>query len=95
MRIIDVNEVKKRRVKDTKYEEPSVTYNSNIKAPGYFKLFECSKTFFNNMDATYKCAWMANEKKKYWAKMYDTITNYNDQNHIPLSNKKLEKRSIK
>ena len=32
---------------------------------------------------------MENPKDKYWTKMYDTITNYNDQNHTPLSNEKI------
>ena len=42
------------KVKDTKDEEPPVRDNSNIeviKAPGYFKPFECGKTFFKNLDA--------------------------------------------
>ena len=46
----------KTKVKDTKYEEPLVTDNSKIeviKALGYFKLFECGKKFFNNLDAAY------------------------------------------
>ena len=37
-------------VKDTKDEEPAVTYIEAIKAPGYLKLFECGKELFNNLD---------------------------------------------
>ena len=32
---------------------------------------------------------MANVKDKYWTEMYNTITNYNDRNHTPLSNVKI------
>ena len=42
-----------------KNEEPSVTDNSVINVPSYFKLFECGKNFFNNIDATYEQACMA------------------------------------
>ena len=59
------------KVKDTKDEEPLVTDNSNIeviKAPGYFKLFECGKMFFNNLDLMYKHACMENAKEKYCCK---------------------------
>ena len=45
--------------------------------------------FFYNLNATYEHACMENPKDKYWTKMYDTITNYNDQNHTPLSNEKI------
>ena len=53
-------------VKYTKDEEPSVMDILLIKAPGYFKLFECGKEFFNNLDAAYECACMENAKDKYW-----------------------------
>ena len=46
------------KAKYTKDEEPPVTDNYNIeviKAPGYFKIFECRKMFFNNLDSTYEC----------------------------------------
>ena len=49
------------KAKDKKDEEPPVTDNSNIeviKAPGYFKIFECGKMFFNNLDSTYECTCM-------------------------------------
>ena len=72
-------------VKDTK-DEALVTDNLVIKALGHFKLFKCGKTFFNNLDAMYDRACMENAKYKYWTEMYDTITNYNDWNHTPLSN---------
>ena len=32
---------------------------------------------------------MENAKEDYWSEMYDTITNYNEQNHSPLSNTKI------
>ena len=66
--IIGVDEVNTSKVKYTKYEEPSVTDNSIIeviKAPGYFKLFECGKKFFDNLDTTYKCACISNAKGNY------------------------------
>ena len=62
-------------VKYTKDEEPSITDSLLIKAPGYLKLFECDKEFFKNLDATHECACTANAKDKYWAEMYDTLTN--------------------
>ena len=80
------------KVKYTKDEEPSVTDNSSnevIKAPGYFKLFKCVNTFLNHLYATYKCPYMKNTKGNYWSEMYDTITNYNDRNHTPLSKAKI------
>ena len=46
------------KVKDTKDEEPLFADNSNIEVitePGYFKLFDYGKTFFNNLDTTYEC----------------------------------------
>ena len=79
---IIVNTIK---LKGTKYEEPSVTDISLIKALGYFKLFECSKELFNNLDVTYERACMENAKDKHWTETYDTITNYNDRNHSSLS----------
>ena len=85
---MDMN-VNTSEVKYTKDEEPSVMDILLIKAPGYFKLFECGKEFFNNLDAAYECACMENAKDKYWGEMYDTITNYKDWNHAPLSNEKI------
>ena len=49
-------------VKDTKDEEPTVTYIEVIKAPGYFKLFKCRKQLFKNLDTTYERAFMASVK---------------------------------
>ena len=75
-------------MKQIKYEELLVTDNFNIeviKALGHFKLFECIKMFFNNMDTHFERACVANVKEKYQSEIYDTITNYNDRNHIPLS----------
>ena len=43
-----VREMNKRKVKDTKDEQPLVTDNSKIdviETPGYFKLFDCDKMF--------------------------------------------------
>ena len=62
------------KVKYTK-DEPLITDNSVIKAPGYFKLFEISKEFFNLLVVTYEQACMANAKDKHWMEIYDTITN--------------------
>ena len=59
------------KVKDTKDEEPLFADNSNIEVitePGYFKLFDYGKTFFNNLDTTYECVCMENGKEKYWGK---------------------------
>ena len=78
-------------VKYTKDEEPPVTDNSKtevIKAPGYFKLFECSKNFFKNLNTTYKCVCMENVKESHWGKcmILQTITMtsiiYNDKTRI-------------
>ena len=51
---------------ETKDEEPSVTDNSVINAPSYFKLFECGKKLLNNIDATYEQACMANLQVKWY-----------------------------
>ena len=66
--IIEDNKVNTLKVKNTRDEEPSVMENSDIKALGYFKLFECGKTFFKNMHATYGCACMENTKENHWEK---------------------------
>ena len=50
---------------ETNFEEPSVTDNSVINAPSYFKIFKCSKTFLNNFYATYERACMVNPMEKY------------------------------
>ena len=36
-----------------------------INALGYFKLFECGKKLFDNLDTTYKCACISNAKGNY------------------------------
>ena len=62
--------VNAKKVKDTKDEEHSVTNNSNIeviKAPGYFKIFKCGKTFLNKLEATYERVCMENVKGEYWS----------------------------
>ena len=60
--------------------------NSNIKVLDYFKLFKCSKSVFNTLDATYERACRESSIENYMIEMYDTITNYNEMNHTPLSN---------
>ena len=50
------------------YTPPTRTIFYNIeviKALGHFKLFECIKIFFNNMDTNFERACMANVKEKY------------------------------
>ena len=74
------------KVKDTKDKEPSVMDIQLINALGHFKLFKCRQEFLNNLDANYEHACMENVKDKYCMEMYNTITNYNDRNHKPLSN---------
>ena len=49
----------------------------------------CGKEFFNKLDATYERSYMENAKDNHWTEIYDTITNYNDQNHTILSNAKI------
>ena len=49
----------------TKDQEPSVTDNSVINVPRYFKIFECGKNFLNNLDATYERACMATLQGKW------------------------------
>ena len=49
---ISVNtSVVKDSMNETNYEEPSITDNSFINSPSYFKLFECSKSLLSNLDA--------------------------------------------
>ena len=81
---MDIN-VNTRKVKYAMDQELSVTDVSLIKVSGYFKIFKCGKELFNNLDVTYERAWMGNAKDEYWMEIYDTITNYNDRNHTPLS----------
>ena len=56
---ISVNASKvKYATNETKYEEPFATDNAVINTPTHFKLFECGKTFLNNLDSTYEQACM-------------------------------------
>ena len=75
-----------RRVKDTKDKEPLVVDILLIKQLDYFILFDYGKEFFNNLEVTYEKLCMENAKDKYWAEVYDTVTNYNDWNNALLSN---------
>ena len=63
---ISVNTI---NVKDTKDEEPLVTDILLIEAPGYFKLFEYGKVFFNNLDAVYEYVCMENSNDTHWTKI--------------------------
>ena len=54
--VVDLNKMNTGKVKYAKDEEPLVMDNSNIKVLGYFKLFKCSKSVFNTLEATYKRA---------------------------------------
>ena len=78
--------VNKSEVKDTKYEEPPVTYHSVINSPVYFKMFKCGKELFRKLYVTDECAYLSYLKDEYWTEMCDAITNYNERNHTPLSN---------
>ena len=74
----------------TKDWEPLVTDNSVINALRNFKLFQCSKTFLKNIDATYEQARMSNlqengdtAKLRYgWACMLEKKGDY----YMELSN---------
>ena len=79
-------------VKDTMDEEPLVTGISLIKAAEYFKLFKCNEQFFNNLYLIYECSCMENVKGEYWMEMNDTILNYSEWNHTPLSNAKIKEK---
>ena len=60
--------VNTKKLKDAKYEEPSVADNSNIKlikAPGCFKLLKCVKMLFNNLYAKYEHVCVENLKGNY------------------------------
>ena len=50
---------------ETKDEEPSVTNNSVINAPIYFKKFERGKNLLNNIDATYEQSCMETLQEKW------------------------------
>ena len=49
----------------TKDGAPSVTDNSVINAPIYFKLFMCGKNILKNLDAMYEQACMATSLEKW------------------------------
>ena len=53
-----MNEVKD-AINETNNEEPSVTDNSVINMPRYFKLFYWGKNFLNNIDTMYE--WVCTE----------------------------------
>ena len=55
---VNTSEVKY-AMNETKDGEPPVTDNSVINAPIHFKLFQCSKNFFNNIYSTYELACIA------------------------------------
>ena len=61
---INKNEVKD-AMNETNDEEPSVTDNSVIIAPRYFKIFEYGKNFLNKLDATCERACMATLRERY------------------------------
>ena len=44
------------------------------------------KNFLNNLDATCKKACIATSKDKYYTKMFNTLTGYNDRKNMPWSN---------
>ena len=61
---ISVNTSEVKYIKD---EEPVVMDIEVIKASGSFKVFQCGKQLFNNLDTMYKRACMASSKGKYWS----------------------------
>ena len=73
-------------VKYSKDEVPTVMDIGVIKVPGYFKLCNFHKEFFNNLYTAYECACMASVKEKYWSVFHHIIKNYNDRNDTPSSN---------
>ena len=61
---VNTNKVKDANNK-TRNEVPSVTDNSVINAPRYFKLCEFGKTFLNKIDGTCELLCMETPKEKY------------------------------
>ena len=93
---ISFNTIKvKDATNETKYEEPSVKYNSVANAFKCFKLFEHNKKFLNNIGATCEQVCMETSKDKYYTEMYNTLTDYNDRKNIPLSNAKIREAIYK
>ena len=66
-----------------------VTDNPVVKEPRYLNLFECGENILNRIDATRKQACMVTSRYKYYKEMFNTLTDYNDRNNVPLSNKKI------
>ena len=85
---INTNKVKD-ATDETDYEEPSVIDNPVINEPSYFNPFECGKNFLNDFDATCERACMETSNNKYYTEMFNTLTDNNDHNNTPLSNKNI------
>ena len=51
-------------IDDTEHEETLVTYNTVVKEPIYYNLFECDKNLLNRLDTTCKRACMATSRDK-------------------------------
>ena len=52
-------------IDETEHEERLFTYNTVVKDPRYYNLFECSKNLMNRLDATCKRVCMATSREKY------------------------------
>ena len=71
------------------HEEPRFTDDPFAKEPIYFSIFECVNNLLNKLEATCKQACMATPRDKSYTELYRTITDCNDRNDAPLSNKKI------
>ena len=55
----------------------------------YSNIFKCGNNILNKLDATCKRAWIATSRDKYYAKIYETLIDFNDRNDGPFSNKNI------
>ena len=80
---------------ESKYEDPSVTYDPFFKDSNYFNTFKCGNNLLNRIDVKYERACIETPRDKYYTKMLETLVDYNDRNNAQLSNEKLQQAMSK
>ena len=82
----DVSENTITELKDEEHKEPSVTE----KVKSYFNIYECGRNLLERLDVTYKRAFMATPKEKYYNALMDNLVKDNNLRGEPLSNEKIQ-----
>ena len=86
---MDIPENTITELKDEEHKEPSVTE----KVTSYFNIYECGRNLLDRLDVTYKRAFMATPRDKYYNALLDTLVKDNNIRGVPLSNQKIQEAS--